>query len=234
MIDWKNHFDHIYCLHYVKNFDRYDRISKEFYRVGILQSGVFSWSMTVDSPLKDKMYKSLPVHKDYAHWFKLQGYADTMFNHYSIIKQSLALGHSRILVFENDICFLKSLQDIEMILNNIPKDYDLMLLDYFEYYKHSSRETGRFTQVLNSDKTIYHGLSGYSMSSKMMKMYVDILENEFYALDDLWNRIDKSQFSFFVSNAPLCIQCPSKTCVSTSNPFAIYQRMGIDISQYNA
>lgn len=56
MIDWKHHFDHIFCLHYVPNVDRKQRIESELKRVGILDSGIFSWHMSVPSPYKDKMY----------------------------------------------------------------------------------------------------------------------------------------------------------------------------------
>ena len=57
MIDWKKHFDHIYCIHYLPYQNRYKKCLEEIVRVGIKDSGVFSWKITWDSPIFDKLYQ---------------------------------------------------------------------------------------------------------------------------------------------------------------------------------
>lgn len=56
------------------------------------------------------------VHRDYAKYFKMPGYADAMFNHYCIMKESIAFSYKRILVFENDIVLLKDISSLNSAL----------------------------------------------------------------------------------------------------------------------
>ena len=233
MINWKEHFDHIYCLHYVKNEDRYERISKEFKRTGILDSGIFSWHMTVDSPLKDRMYSTLNVYADYASFFKLPGYADLMFNHYIVMKEAISLNYNRILMFEDDIMLLKDIQQIEKTITNTPNNINIILYDYFEYYKIKSHiQFGNFIKLSNDDGT-YHSGAMYSIDHKTMIQYVSILEQAFHAIDNLWNVIDRDQITVAISEIPCGIQCPSKHAVSVHQTLDIYRNMGIDLDLYN-
>lgn len=232
MINWKRHFDHIFCLHYVGHSDRYIRISKEFERVGILGSGIFSWHMAVDSPFKRKMYKTLPVNSAYLSYFSDYKYADIMLNHYYVMKEALAFGYKKILVFENDICMLKDTSLIEKTLDNAPKDANIVLYDYFEYKsdnKHSA--IGDFIRLKN-DKSIYHSGAMYLMDTLALSTYVQTIEKQFYAIDDLWNKFDKDTYKIYISEVPLGIQCPAKTYTQASDTSKIYRQMGIDLSLY--
>jgi hypothetical protein len=53
MIRWDEKFDAIYCISLADNISRRDDLKKELKRVGILDSTVFHWKITV----KNELYK---------------------------------------------------------------------------------------------------------------------------------------------------------------------------------
>ena len=121
MIDWKKYFDHIYCIHYIPYKERYKTCLDELTRVGIRGSGIFSWKLTWDSPIFNKLYevyKSAPS----------LGCMKVGLAHYFAIKEAYELGFKRVLILENDNIFLKDLERMEEILDNLP-DSDIILLD---------------------------------------------------------------------------------------------------------
>lgn len=123
MIEWNKYFDHIYCVHFLPYKDRLAKIKSELKRVGILDSGIFSWQYTWDTPFYDilsrtSINKALSV-----------GYMKCGLAQYYCHKEAYDLGYNRILVLEDDISFLKDLDKIKEILEATPEDYDLVLYD---------------------------------------------------------------------------------------------------------
>lgn len=121
MIDWKKHFDHIYCIHYLPYNNRYKKCFEELTRVGIRESGIFSWRLTWDSPIFEKLYQVYPAAPSL-------GCMKVGFAHYQCIKEAYELGFKRILILENDNAFLKDLEELEKIIENTP-DYNIVLFD---------------------------------------------------------------------------------------------------------
>ena len=123
MIEWNKYFDHIYCVHFLPYKDRLAKIKSELKRVGILDSGIFSWQYTWDTPFynvlsRTGINKALSV-----------GYMKCGLSQYYCHKEAYDLGYNRILVLEDDISFLKDLDKIKEILEATPEDYDLVLYD---------------------------------------------------------------------------------------------------------
>ena len=58
MIDCKKHFDHIYCIHFVEYKERRPELMEELNRVGILDSGIFSFKYTFRTPLDNVLLNS--------------------------------------------------------------------------------------------------------------------------------------------------------------------------------
>ena len=122
MIDWKKHFDHIYCIHYIPYKNRFKKCQNEFERVGIRDSGVFSWRLTWDSPIFDKLYEICNAAPSV-------GCMKVGFANYQCVKEAYELGFNHVLILENDNIFLKDLDKLDKILNDIPQDYDILFLD---------------------------------------------------------------------------------------------------------
>lgn len=123
MIKWDKYFDHIYCVHFLPYKDRLAKITSELKRVGILDSGIFSWQYTWDTPFYDVLSRT-SINKALS-----VGYMKCGLSQYYCHKEAYDLGYDRILVLEDDISFLKDLDKIQEILEATPEDYDLVLYD---------------------------------------------------------------------------------------------------------
>ena len=166
MIDWKKHFDRIYCVHYLPYGERREKMESELRRVGILDSGIFSWRYTWDSPFYDELAKT-PLNKALS-----VGYMKCGLAHYFCVKEAYELGYERILLLEDDIAFLNDLDEIERILNLSPADYDLVLYDnmcidpaLYQRYLQKNRINEGFCSY---DRKMQLA-SCYAMSRKFMK-----------------------------------------------------------------
>lgn len=119
MINWNKYFDHIYCVHYVPMKDRRYDIESELKRVGIYDSGIFSWQLSYDIPKYVERYTNKSV-------------SDLTYNHYLIFNDILFHHYNKVMVIEDDVRFLKDLDRIERLLDECP-DYDLCLFDWNRY-----------------------------------------------------------------------------------------------------
>ena len=55
MIQWNKYFDHIYCICNI-GINRFEKINSELKRIGILDSGIFSWKITTNKLLSYTNY----------------------------------------------------------------------------------------------------------------------------------------------------------------------------------
>ena len=123
-------FDHIYCLHYLPSYDRYQKIKDEFEKVGIDENAkYFSWVYDYPSPLIDLVYNDGRVNMNSALKSTSRSYIKRVsMKHYEIIKEAYLLGYDRILILENDIRFHNDIEYINTLLNNMP-DSDIIMFD---------------------------------------------------------------------------------------------------------
>ena len=128
-MDWKSHFDHIYCFHYLPSSGRLAGIKEEFRRVGILDSGIFSFVYTSPDPMEKYIANVTPrvAHDEESN----RGFVNLGLATARTFREALALGYRRVLFLENDIRFLKNLKTIEMIMERTPKDYAIVQYDKF-------------------------------------------------------------------------------------------------------
>lgn len=188
MIDWKKHFDHIYCIHYLPYTDRYAKCLDELTRVGIRKSGVFSWKITWDSPIFDKLYEVCNAAPSV-------GCMKVGFSHYMCIKEAYELGFNHVLILENDNIFLKDLNKLEKIIEDIPEDYDICFLDkipqsnkkYAEAIK--NKRVGNF--FIDIDKDFYVLANCYALSRKGMEHVIKCQERRL-AISDSYLRFNAS------------------------------------------
>jgi GR25 family glycosyltransferase involved in LPS biosynthesis len=105
-------FDKAYCIHCNTHINRLQELKEEFERVG-LNVDILYVNGCENNPD--------PV-------------LDCSLNHVKIIKKAYDEGLNHILIMENDIRFLKDISILEEYINNIPDDYDIILLDYIYGY----------------------------------------------------------------------------------------------------
>lgn len=60
------------------------------------------------------------------------GFFNAMFNHYRTIKITYELNFNNVLIVEDDCRFLNDIRQINIILDDLPNDYDVALLDSFK------------------------------------------------------------------------------------------------------
>ena len=180
MMDWKKHFDHIYCIHYLPYADRFKKCSSELERVGIRKSGVFSWKITWDSPIYDKLYQVCGAAPS-------EGCMKVGLAHYACIKEAYELGFKHILILENDNIFLKDLGKIEKMLEDLPEDYDIMLFDKIPAKSAKYEEAIEKDKVNDSffdiKKNLYVLANCYALSRKGMEHVIKNQERRLHVSD---------------------------------------------------
>ena len=129
MINWKKYFNAIYLLTYAGyNGRRKTGTSDELKRVGIADSGIFHVYENIQTPLFQPILQA--VRHDSRMTDNLSMFSCT-FGHYCIWKICELRGYRRTLILEDDVVFLNDVDRIEKILENTPKDYDLMMYTHF-------------------------------------------------------------------------------------------------------
>ena len=154
--------DNIYIISYVKNENERTRITKELHNLGITK---FEFVYIYDFVENVNEYFNLsPKH------FSIS------FAHYNVMKTAKELDKQRILVFEDDVHFLKDKYDfVNMFLEGIIQDADITLYDYmYTYY--------------NADEINYHDYaiqlqSGYMVNQKGMDFYITNWEKNHWIID---------------------------------------------------
>lgn len=208
MIDWKKYFDHIYCIHYLPYKERYRKCVDELTRVGIRESGIFSWKLTWDSPLFDKLYQVCNAAPSV-------GCMKIGVAHYMCIKEAYELGFNHVLILENDNIFLKDVNKIEKILNDLPDDYDICFLDkipsktakYEDAVKNATNES-----FIDVDKKFYVLANCYALSRKGMEHVIKSQEKRL-AISDTYLR-----FNNFMPEEPGLKRYAAITTIAIQNP----------------
>lgn len=178
-------FDKIYCLHLAEDNNRKINVLNEIKKIH-LENEVNFW-YTTKKPINiaignhiqslhtmcyDEIYKR--NNSIYGAVF------DCAYNHYSIIKQALLRGMDSILIIEDDIKFNDDLIELEAIISNIPKDYDVLKLhntiipytsnvhDYNQYFLNLKENNNQWT----------FSTLCYALSKKGMGAIVNVYESK--------------------------------------------------------
>ena len=120
-IDWKGYFDKIYCIHFLPDKNRIPRLEKELERVGILDSGIFQYFYTVPNRYEKIYEKIFPECRPV--------YMNLGFGTLKMLKEAMYLDYGRIMVIEDDIAFLKDMDEMKRILDNMPEEHRMIQMD---------------------------------------------------------------------------------------------------------
>ena len=133
MIDWEKYFDHIYCICNIST-NKFDKIKNELKRVGILDSNIFSWKITTNLLLDHITYDLTYKKEEYNTQLIKNKSIDLIKANLDIFTEAKLLKYNKILIIEDDACFLKDINEIKKILENLPNDYDICHFDWIYPY----------------------------------------------------------------------------------------------------
>ena len=174
--DWSM-FDWIVCLHYVGYENRVEPLAKEFKRVGLLDAPNFQLVETVRTVYEDRCLSG-----------ERKGILNLAINTLRTLQLAKAHGNKRILIFEDDVRFLKDMYLLRDIFAATPKDADIVVYDKMAFvYPPKFEEMCRKKRInkhfVSWDKGIYSG-SCYSLSAKAIDKMIEIYEERLQAPDD--------------------------------------------------
>lgn len=104
----KTTFDKIYCINFLPNKYRREFMQYQFNDLGL--DVEFYDAIDYSKVLKNINISNFPVF----------GCSES---HYHCIKKSQLLGYEKILILEDDVCFLKDKKTVEYFLNELPNDW---------------------------------------------------------------------------------------------------------------
>lgn len=210
MIDWKKYFDHIYCIHSTLYPERLENLINELSRVNIYDSGIFSWKISSGDFINHIEYSDINYIYDLDSINKTK-LIDLSKNYVEIFEESLINNYQRILIIEDDIYFLKDLNLIETILDNLP-EFDICKFDWNCFFTYTNQnELGPMTiyDIGNINDYYCHyvwttntSIVGYS--NRVMKYLIDKIKyflgyNTMIPFDNIIARIcDIPNFSSYI------------------------------------
>lgn len=172
-------FDYVGVLCYTGYKDRVEELLPELKRVGLFEKARLHWD--VPSLFMEKL--SSAVGK--TSFCSRPGCFNMTVGHYTILKTAYELGCQSALVLEDDMRFLKNLDEIADILNSIPMDYDHIMLDRNRLTTTDLKVFAGVTEEQRRNKWIEFDEAGstgcYAMSRRGMKHYIDLIEEDIRA-----------------------------------------------------
>ena len=189
-INWKNYVDHIYTVSFTKNYpNRIDKLNKELEYLDILNSNIYSIFYNIQSPLP--FYKLMHQNMKHSESAEIYDeYVPKTFAHYKCIREAYELHYDHILVLEDDIIFLKNKEFIKEYLDNLPKEYDLILLAFYGNQMVYNKINNYYQQMCNYDNGLLYpafGASMYLISYQGMEKWLNKFENEQFTVIDYWH-----------------------------------------------
>lgn len=222
-IDWTKYFDHIFCIHYISKdrIERHHQLINELTRVGIYDSGIFSFIYDEDSLFTNKLYNDISIDTGYG----VVDYSKRVtLNHYKALNISKLLGYKNVLIIEDDIVFLKDLQVIKNALEESQnKDFEVCQYDYINY-----------SDIWYAFATCYH-----IRSKGIDKLLENIETSPTYVIDQYFTSTNEYYYTFggdrhLISfpNLLNCIQNPTRIAIQRNNDAYKTANIEIDYNSY--
>lgn len=241
MIEWKKHFDKIFCIHFIPFAERVPKLNSELQRVGILNSGIFEPRYTFpnvhDMALFDLLKQNNLTTVPHNAAFNL------MTTSYRLIKECALMGYERILILEDDIAFLKDLDEVNKIVENLPSDFGICMFDKFKPYDMTDEDyTKQLENKVNDyyfrfDRLFSTGCYALSRNAlcRLVKMYETYCVNtDVYICG--FEKINQNDKISSIKN--LCCQMTYETSSNIlnggiDNQDLIYKSQNLDYGDYN-
>lgn len=214
-------FDAIYVLTSLATKDRIQSVTSQLNDSGLADTVPVHTVFAPNSRLISHIISVLPT----VEYIRKNNWAfQCTIGHYLILHDAVAREYERILVLEDDIRLINDRREFYRLLNRVPDDYDIAMLDWWPYYGSRGWTSGRFADYMNSHKNevwvrwadffVLRSSGAYMLSSKGMKTLIEIQDsclpgskkifwgNILHACDELFDNAFQNQFGLncYVSN----------------------------------
>lgn len=194
-------FDKIYCISYLERMERREFMEYQFKELGIFDKVEFVNALDLSKILPEKILDD--VNKNVS----LFPIFSCALSHYTCVKSAKLFGYKKILILEDDMCFLKNKETLELFFNNLPDDWDYIKYMYVWYFNTIKLNENILYYPLNSgmfgDNNTNAGI--YALNERAIDLYLSICEK---------NKLNTSDYiKFFFNsfkNSPLKSYIPSK------------------------
>lgn len=239
-IKWTDYFDRIFVVHQASRPERIERLRTEIKRVGILDSGILEYEVTVPTFIEEKYWGILPE-KYRRDRLNPVGALNLTIANERIFRKSLLGGYRRILVLEDDVQFLSDTAEIKRMLDRLPQNYDFCQFDkvrrgdFAEQYKDLKPIEGTEGAYLGLEGAYFYATTCNAYSQKAMSAALDSLSKGYSNIDCVEIRGDIIRIAA-VENMAIQYIYPenmSNITLNTNNTQAqIYGSQGIDLTKY--
>lgn len=164
IIPWSDYFDHIYCFNFLPNVARRKAMEKELQRVGILNSGIFSFFHSSPDPWERCVERiaprTSPEPKSNIGFINL-GLATAR-----ALREAKWLGYGRVLFLEDDVRFLKDISALYDIIHGSPWERNIIQYDKFVDWDMSVNEYRRLAASRRIGNTELKFAMGFALNKK--------------------------------------------------------------------
>lgn len=242
--DWRSKYDFVVSLCYTGNAKRVPPLDAELARVGLVPD-VRTWN--VPCPFERKLLAGVAASQDMK---RHPGLLNSGLGHYRAVKTAYELGAGRVLVLEDDVRFLKDLDQLSEVVANAPETgvalYDLCGLNEKDG-DWDERAAGFSERAVRGWTTVDNPLSlaCYGMDRAAMEWFIECAELAFSGrailkVVDQWltEGMRKGRGVGLKLAWPLaCVQVPvegskSNTGIGNGGWHSTYQHLKIDLSEY--
>lgn len=209
MISFNNWFDSAYIINLAERKDRRDFIEKQLDKLEIDKSLV-EWHTSVIHPFNDVLVNEFNAWSQKKHgFFNKPNELGCLYEHYTLVKKSFIEGKKRILIMEDDICFLKDKEQFAQMLDELPKTCDLAQGDCF-CANPKIAESLDFSQTWSKhDGVGAWNASFVILNRRGMMFYIDFID-QFFTVADMPYYIAAQQYSNLLdvrlATIPICVQ----------------------------
>lgn len=186
LISLNDFVDNIYCINLIDRKDRWELISKEFDRLGMV---VQKFDAVNGETIPKEQLKI--VHDDLGD--NIRGAQGAIKSHRNVLKDAIDKGYERIAVFEDDLIFCQDfLGRFNYYKNNIPKDWDMM---YLGCHFHGCPDPERVGRNIYKNKKNF-GCFAMIMNKNLIEYIYDYTKDEEKAIDDYVSELAE-EFNFY-------------------------------------
>ena len=224
----------IYILHNISKVERGENMLYQIDNLGLCSSSDIVWKFTTPNIFKETYYNNHIKNKKIFTY----GMFDCALGHYEIMKEALALGYERIMIWEDDIVFH---DDFKKYMKNIPIDADLILCEYNSLYLPLNFFHKNKNELFLPYTTHYFfHTGGYIVNRNYMEYYTKKQEIHFTIADEYLHKIpsDKDDnLKRYVTNKPIILQIPDGNalgdkCNYSHLPISSYIRQDVNFEDY--
>ena len=170
MINWSKYFDHIYIITSCQNIDRQQKMDQKLKKLGITNYQYW-WVPNYDFN-NSLIFKETDL---------LFGHARTTFGHYSLWKVCYERQLKNVLILEDDLCFLKDINNIEEMLELYYSKRDKTDIYLFDYINYSSIDINE--DNYKNKLQLYYLCSCYTLiNNNSFEYLINLHEKNFWFL----------------------------------------------------